>query len=164
MLYMSSNKFIITPFSNLLNFAKKAKDNKDEIYETSHVKEFDDFAVSLKLVIDELRDVKEQYSRAVNGVEDGLWDLNLKKKELFCSKRFLSMLGYEEDIEFSLDFWKKSVHKDDYIKTLRKIIEHKNLQSSIYEDNYRFLCKDGNFKWIKIRGKIFMMRIILHTK
>ncbi len=66
---------------------KKAKDNKDEIYETSHVKEFDDFAVSLKLVIDELRDVKEQYSRAVNGVEDGLWDLNLKKKRVVLFKK-----------------------------------------------------------------------------
>lgn len=155
-LYFSSNKYIITPFSKLINYAKKAKDNKTVEYEITNVVEFDNFALDLKDVIDELREMKEQYSRAIDGVQDGLWDLDLKSKTLFCSNRYYEMIGFDlNDNINSLEVWKNSIHKDDYISTLRKIVNHKNGKSDLYEDDYRFLCKDGSYKWIKIRGKIF---------
>ena len=155
-LYMTSNKFIIKPFSNLLEFANRVKDNKDEKYESSYIKEFDEFALKLKEVIDELRELKEQYSRAINGVEDGLWDYDLKTKKLFLSHQFMSMLGFEDKEAIkNLQFWKKSIHKEDYFKTMRKLINHKNGHNNIYEDDYRFLCADGSYKHMRIRGKIF---------
>ncbi len=155
-LYIGSNSFIIKPFSKLLEFANRAKNNKNEIYESNYAKEFDEFAEKLKDVIDELRELKEQYSRAINGVEDGLWDYDLKTKKLFVSKKFLDMLGYKKNESIkSLNFWKDSIHKDDYFKTLRKIANHKNAIVNIYDDNYRFKCSNGSFKWIRIRGKIF---------
>ncbi len=155
-LYFASNKYIIGPFSKLLKFAKKAKDNENVEYISTNVLEFDNFAVDLKSIIDELRELKEHYSRAIEGVQDGLWDLDLKTKKLFCSNRYLTMLGYSsEDVINSIESWKKSIHKDDYKKTLRKIVKHYKGETNLYEDNYRVLCKNGSYKWIKIRGKIF---------
>ena len=155
-LYIASNRYIISPFSKLLKFAKNAKDNENVEYLSTNVLEFDNFAVDLKSIIDELRELKEHYSRAIEGVQDGLWDLDLKTEKLFCSNRYLTMLGYDpKDNNSSIELWKKSIHKDDYIKTLKKIISHYRGKTNLYEDNYRVLCKDGSYKWIKVRGKIF---------
>ncbi|WP_072680472.1 PAS domain-containing protein [Arcobacter sp. LA11] len=155
-LYITSNKYIIKPFSKLLKFAKRAKDNENVEYIATNVLEFDNFAVDLKSIIDELRELKEHYSRAIEGVQDGLWDLDLKTKKLFCSNRYSNMLGYsDKDKINSISFWKNSIHKDDYFKTLKKIVNHVNGKSNLYEDDYRVRCKDGSYKWIKVRGKIF---------
>lgn len=156
-LYLANRKFIIIPFSELLIFAKNAKDNKNEIFRTTNVKEFNHFATDLKVVIDELRELKEKYSKAIDGVEDGIWDFNFKTNEVFYSKNFLEMLGYSTNDNInSIDFWKDGIHKDDYKRTLKKIAKHRNGKTSFYEDNYRFLCKNGLYKWIKIRGRVFL--------
>lgn len=155
-LYIASNKYIIEPFSKLLTFARRSKDNENVEYKNTHVLEFDNFAIDLKSIIDELREVQEQYSRAIEGVQDGLWDLDLKTQKIFCSNRYLIMLGYKnEDQINNISFWKNSIHKDDYLKTLRKVIKHLKGKSNLYEDDYRVRCKNGSFKWIKVRGKIF---------
>lgn len=157
LLYFFTNKYFIKPFSKLLKFANEAKQNKQVVYENSDIIEFDDFAVKLKLIIDELRELKEQYSSAIEGVQDGLWDVDLVSGEAYYSKRYLQMLGYDSlnEVLSIKDFWKKSIHKKDYRKTLKKLSLHLKGETSFYEDNYRFKCKDGRYKWLKIRGKIF---------
>lgn len=156
LLYYLSNKFIIKPFSKLLNYAYKVKDDKSIRYENTKVLEFDKFAYELKGIISELRDVKEQYSRAIDGVQDGLWDVDLKNKKIFYSPRFLTMLGYSShDVKTYKSFWQKSIHKDDYEKTMIALKEHLSGKTEVFESEYRFKCKNGSFMWIKIRGKLF---------
>ena len=155
-LYYLSNKFIIKPFSKLLNYAYKVKDDKNIKYENTNVLEFDRFAYELKGIISELRDVKEQYSRAIDGVQDGLWDIDLKNKKIFYSPRFLTMLGYSSsETKTFKSFWQKSIHKDDYEKTMIALKEHLCGKTEVFESEYRFKCKNGSFMWIKIRGKLF---------
>lgn len=155
--YLFTNKYMIEPFARLLQFAKRAKDNKNEVYTATNVEEFDDFAMDLKTIIDELRELKEQYSRAIDGVEDGLWDINLKNNTIFCSKTFYTMLGYDASMQIqSIDFWKQSIHKEDYFKSLKALVRHLHGDTHLFETNYRFLCKNGRYKWIRVRGKLFL--------
>ncbi|RXJ91886.1 hypothetical protein CRV01_02030 [Arcobacter sp. CECT 8983] len=156
-LYIFTNRYFIKPFSKLLNFAKESKDNKLVIYEQSNILEFDNFAVNLKEIIDELRDLKEQYARAIEGVQDGLWDLDLVNDSAYYSRRYLEMLGYNslDEVDDIKNFWKKSVHPADYKNTLKKLARHLKGETSFYQDHYRFKCKDGSYKWLRIRGKIF---------
>lgn len=156
-LYIFTNRYFIEPFSKLLNFAKESKDNKLVIYEQSNILEFDNFAVNLKDIIDELRDLKEQYSRAIEGVQDGLWDLDLVNDSAYYSRRYLEMLGYNslDEVDDIKNFWKKSVHPADYKNTLKKLAKHLRGETSFYQDHYRFRCKDGSYRWLRIRGKVF---------
>ncbi len=155
-LYLLSNRYIIKPFSELIDYANKMKNGKDITYKSSEVIEFDNFALNLKDIIEELKDVKEQYSSAIDGVQDGLWDINIKNNEVYCSNRYLSMIGYDDcDDAQSISFWREHIHKDDYKKTLKKLNKHLAKKTDLYEDEYRFRCKDGSYKWIKVRGKAF---------
>ncbi|HKZ15864.1 MAG TPA: PocR ligand-binding domain-containing protein, partial [Geobacteraceae bacterium] len=62
-----------------------------------------------------LRKSEERYALAVQGSNDGIWDLNMATGEAYHSSRWKSILGFEED-EISDNFkeWEKRVHPDDY--------------------------------------------------
>jgi PAS domain S-box-containing protein len=155
-LYLLSNVFIIRPFSNLLEYVHKIKDGIDIEYKNTKVLEFDNFAYEIKDIIGELKEVKEEYSSAIDGVQDGLWSINIAKNEVYCSPRYLSMLNYIDEYKVnSIRFWLKHIHKDDYVRTIKKLKEHLLGKINLYEDEYRFKCKDGTYKWLKVRGKAF---------
>ena len=156
LLYFLSNKYIIKPFTKLVTFANNIKKNDNPYYNNSNIIEFDNFAYQLRDIINELKDLKEKYSRAINGVQDGLWDIDLKAKKVYYSNRFKTMLGYKTTDKINYkSFWQKNIHKQDYNQTLEKLRKHLNNQTTIFENEYRFRCKDGTYKWIKIRGKLF---------
>lgn len=155
-LYLLSNLFIIKPFSYLLNFVHKIKDGKNIEYKDSKVLEFDNFAYEIKDIIGELKEVKEQYTSAIDGVQDGLWSIDIINNEVYCSPRYLSMIGYANDYKVkSIRFWQRHIHKDDYYKTIKKLKQHLLGEIDLYEDEYRFKCKDGSYRWLKVRGKAF---------
>ncbi|MGB5792231.1 PAS domain-containing protein, partial [Poseidonibacter sp.] len=59
-----------------------------------------------------------------------------------------------DDVQ-SIKFWQEHIHKDDYKKTIFNLKKHLARKTNLYEDEYRFRCKDGSYKWIKVRGKAF---------
>jgi PAS domain S-box-containing protein len=154
--YLFSRKYIINPFTSLYEFAKNVKKDKNASFVETNIYEFDSFAFKMKNIIDELRDVKEQYTSAIDGVQDGLWDVDLKTKKVFFSNKFKEMIGYEkEDNIENLSFWFSSIFKNDMRKTIYLLKTHMNKESNVFESDYRFKCKNDSYKWIRIRGKVF---------
>lgn len=99
--------------------------------------------------------MEERWHFAVEGNNDGLWDWNLTKGEIFYSARWKEMLGYNEtDIAPNIQSWENLLHPDDAANAKEQI--HKYIEGEIesYHVEYRFKCKDGSWKWILDRGKI----------
>lgn len=100
-----------------------------------------------------LRESEERWKFAIEGAGDGLWDWNVQTNEVYFSKNWKTMLGYDEnEIKNDLSEWSKRVHKDDIIKANRDIKKHINGETDIYINEHRILCKDGTYKWILDRG------------
>jgi len=92
---------------------------------------------------------------AVDGSGDGLWDWNVKEGTVYFSPQWKKMLGFEEDeIQASLEEWKKRVHPDDLENVYKDITAHMEGKTESYQNEHRVLCKDGNYKWILDRGII----------
>ncbi len=92
---------------------------------------------------------------AVEGNGDGLWDWNMVTNEVYFSKQWKKMLGFEDDeIQNNLDEWEKRVHPDDIAKTYADIQKHLDGEVEYYQNEHRALCKDGTYKWILDRGVI----------
>lgn len=102
-----------------------------------------------------LSESEDRWKFALEGAGDGLWDWNAKTNEVFFSKRWKQMLGYdEEEISSSLDEWLTRVHPDDKEKCLNDLKNYQDGKTPSYQNEHRMKCKDGSYKWILDRGRI----------
>ncbi|NCB13196.1 MAG: PAS domain S-box protein [Erysipelotrichia bacterium] len=102
-----------------------------------------------------LEDSEFRWKFAVDGSGDGLWDWNRSTNEVYFSKRWKEMLGFEEDeINNNIEEWEKRVHPDDLKQVYEDINNYMEGKTQTYESEHRILCKDGSYKWILDRGII----------
>jgi len=104
---------------------------------------------------DALREIEERWKFALEGACDGVWDWNAQTNEVFYSRQWKAMLGYEEnEIGTALDEWDKRVHPDDKERCYADLQRHFAGEAPVYQNEHRLLCKDGSYKWILDRGKV----------
>lgn len=91
---------------------------------------------------------------AIDSIEDGVWDWDLRTDEIHFSSRWKAMLGFEDDeLEDRLTEWSSRVHLDDIDKTMEDFNTHLQKKTPYYINEHRLKCKDGSYKWILARGK-----------
>ena len=107
-----------------------------------------------KLAEQNLRLSEERYRLAVEGANDGLWDLNIITNEWYISPRCKAMLGYEDnELENNWEQWRKLIHPEDFNSSMAAVNEHLSTRTDCYEAEARMRAKDGNYKWVLSRGK-----------
>lgn len=100
-----------------------------------------------------LRESEERYILAIRGANDGLWDWDLKKAQIYFSPRWKSMLGYEEtEIGNSYLEWFDRIHPEDKDKVEMALTMHVNGRSPHFESEHRMLHRDGVYRWMLVRG------------
>lgn len=108
-----------------------------------------------KRAMQALRDSEQRWQFALEGARDGVWDWNLRTNEVFFSRQWKRMLGFEEDeIANRLEEWDQRVHPDDKAQTYADIQRHLDGNAPFYQNEHRVLCKDGGYKWILDRGMV----------
>jgi two-component system cell cycle sensor histidine kinase/response regulator CckA len=100
-----------------------------------------------------LRTSEERYAVAVQGSNDGIWDLNLATGEIYFSKRCKTMLGYEdEEMPNNVDEWKKRIHPVDRKMVNETQKAYLDGQIPTFEIEYRLQHKDGSYRHVLTRG------------
>ncbi|MBX3006770.1 MAG: PAS domain S-box protein [Melioribacteraceae bacterium] len=128
---------------------------KDE--ETGHYKMFGTFQDITERIKSEekLRESEDRWQFALEGANDGVWDWNILTNEIYYSKKWKEMLGYEdENIDPNLDSWKNLIHPKDFNETMSRAKEFIEGKLEVYRSEHRLKCKDGSYKWILDRGKV----------
>ncbi len=109
--------------------------------------------LSQKTLSTSLRESEERYARAARGANDGLWDWNLEKGEVYYSARWKEMLGYRDsEIGFRPDEWLCRVHPDDFPRLQAEVAAHCRRDTPQLECEHRMHCKDGTYRWMLSRG------------
>jgi DNA-binding response OmpR family regulator len=81
--------------------------------------------LSQKTLSTALRESEERYARAARGANDGLWDWDLEKGEIYYSPRWKQMLGYADgEIGLRPDEWLCRVHPDDFPRLQAAVAAH----------------------------------------
>ncbi|MGB7271844.1 MAG: PAS domain S-box protein [Geitlerinemataceae cyanobacterium] len=102
-----------------------------------------------------LRESEQRWQFALEGSGDGVWDWNAQTNEVFYSRRWKEMLGFEEEeIGNELSEWDKRVHRADKTDVYAKLDLHLRGETDRYASEHRVLCKDGTYKWILDRGQV----------
>jgi diguanylate cyclase (GGDEF)-like protein/PAS domain S-box-containing protein len=100
-----------------------------------------------------LQESEERYMLAIQGANDGIWDWNLVKKEIYFSLRWKEIIGYQdEEIGSSFEDWLNLVYPDDRERLQQSIDHHLNGLTKHLECEIRMLHKDGSICWVLTRG------------
>lgn len=94
-----------------------------------------------------------RFTLAVEGVQDGIWDWNIRTGEVYLSPRWKSILGYEDhEITNTIETWQQCLHPEDINRTYAVLGNYLDGGSLIYSVEFRARCKDGSYRWILARG------------
>jgi len=96
---------------------------------------------------------EERLALVTQGINDGIWDWDLKSNQVYFSPRWKAMLGYQEHgIPHRFDAWRALLHPDDVGRAEAAIQAHLDGQTSSYRLEHRLRHKDGSYRWILARG------------
>ncbi len=112
--------------------------------------------LSVFISAQQLRESEERWKFALEGAGDGVWDWNPKTDEVMFSRRWKQMIGYaEHEFPDSLAAWIDHLHPDDRGRVLLAVRDYFAGNQPFYVVEFRMRCKDGSWKWILARGKLF---------
>jgi PAS domain S-box-containing protein len=111
----------------------------------------------LKNTTQALSQSEQRWELAMSSVNDGIWDWNPQSGEVYFSKRWKSMLGYEEnEIGSNVQEWILRVHPQDMDRTMAEVQRHLRGETDFYQSEHRMRCKNGDYKWILDRGRAYI--------
>ena len=88
-------------------------------------------------------------------VNDGIWDWHLDTNLVLYDERYYTMAGYEKDeFPYTFEEWEKRVHHDDLKHATNSFQSYLTGNSSNFEADFRFLCKNKTYMWIRAKGKV----------
>ena len=103
----------------------------------------------------ELRLSEERLRLAVEGADQGLFDLDIPSGVASYSPQYVSMLGYDwSTFKKSISSWVKLMHPEDRKSTLHTYREYVKGAIPEYSVEFRMRTKSGDWKWILSKGKI----------
>lgn len=110
---------------------------------------------SIKILLIEQKETRDRLDQGLSVANDGIWDWRLDSDKVLFDDRYYTLAGYSPK-EFASDLseWKKRIHPDDLNRVSAEIDLYLADESSSYDSEYRFLCKNGEYMWIRGRGKI----------
>ncbi len=101
-----------------------------------------------------LRASEERFDLAVEGAQEGVWDMDLVAGEMFHSPRMHDMLGYTQaELPASMNAWRNVLHPDDHAAAMAALQAHLDDPARDYEVVFRARHADGDWHWILSRGR-----------
>lgn len=98
---------------------------------------------------------REQLSR--DTANDGLWDFDVERDEMYFSPRWKAMLGYADtDMRASPPDWRSLVHPEDMGRVQAGIREHVMGKTPMFESVHRMRHRNGEWRWVHSRAKALL--------
>ncbi|TGL63780.1 PAS domain-containing protein [Leptospira sarikeiensis] len=115
------------------------------------------FDLSRELAAEDLlKSREEQLDLVIKSADLGFWDWNIPNGIITPNEKCAEILGYTlEEFETTSEFWRSKIHPDDRPSIVERLKEHIEGRAELFETDFRMLCKDGTWKWIRSRGKVW---------
>lgn len=93
----------------------------------------------------------ERYNAVSKATSDAIWDYDLLTGEVKWNNGVKEIFGYEQ-VEEVYQWWYDHVHPDDVEQIAAIVDTCKMERRSRWTAEYRFLCQDGQYKFVLDRG------------
>ncbi len=100
-----------------------------------------------------LRESEERFALAVEGINDGLWDWDLRSGRIFRSERLRQILGRPENEPIDKpSWWLAQIHPDDVAPYQSALRVHLKSGQALFVCEYRTRHASGEYLWVLDRA------------
>jgi len=111
--------------------------------------------IKLKNSNKEIKESNERYDIVSKATSDTIWDWKIQEDSMTWNKGIESVFGYKQDqVGKSSEWWFDNIHPEDSIKMSIKLYSFIEQKTEKWQDQYRFKCADGSYKYVLDRGFI----------
>ena len=101
-----------------------------------------------------LRESERRLHLAVQVSKTGLWDYDLRSKQVYYSPEWQAQLGYAPgEIGNAIEEWQNRIHPEDRERAMA-VIKSLSATAPEFESDFRLRHKDGSYRWILARGAL----------
>ncbi len=96
---------------------------------------------------------KERYDIVAKATSDTIWDWNIQEDDFSWNKGIQGVFGYrKENVGKTSKWWFDRIHPEDSIRLSIKLYNFLEEKVEKWQDEYRFACADGTYKYVFDRG------------
>jgi PAS domain S-box-containing protein len=107
----------------------------------------------LKVSNIEIKESNERYDIVAKATSDTIWDWKIEDDSIIWNKGIYSVFGYQkEDVGSTSKWWFDRIHPEDSLKMSVKLYSFLEQKTEKWQDEYRFQCADGSYKYVFDRG------------
>lgn len=109
----------------------------------------------LKKTNNEIKESNERYDIVSKATSDIIWDWRIQEDTMSWNKGIEGIFGYKQDqVGKSSKWWFENIHPEDSIRMSIKLYSFIEQKTEKWQDQYRFKCADGSYKYVLDRGFI----------
>jgi PAS domain S-box-containing protein len=107
----------------------------------------------LQLTNIEIKESNERYDIVAKATSDTIWDWKMEDDSFIWNKGIQGVFGYKkEDVGKTSKWWFDRIHPEDSLKMSVKLYSFLEQKTEKWQDEYRFQCADGSYKYVFDRG------------
>lgn len=107
----------------------------------------------LKANNEEIKESNERYDIVAKATSDTIWDWKIQEDDFIWNKGIQGVFGYKkEEVGKTSKWWFDRIHPEDSIKMSIKLYSFIEQKTEKWQDEYRFKCADGTYKYVFDRG------------
>lgn len=113
------------------------------------------YSIERKRTIEKLRESNERYEFVNKATQDTIWEWNYHTNEGRWGEGFIKTFGYSKDkLKYGENWVNDYIHPFDKEEVIRRIQSCIESGLENWQDEYRFRCADGSYKYVYDRGFI----------
>ena len=105
-----------------------------------------------RLLYKKIEENEEKLNIVIEASELGIWEVNLKTKEIQYSDRFFSIMGYKERLNLTLDDTRKQIYPGE--TNLRDEAFKRAFETGNMHYKGRIIWPDQSVHWVETKGKV----------
>jgi len=107
----------------------------------------------LKSTNKEIKESNEKYDIVAKATSDTIWDWKIQEDSINWNKGIEIVFGYkQEEVGKTSKWWFDKIHPEDSIRMSIKLYSFIEQKTEKWQDQYRFKCADGTYKYVLDRG------------
>ncbi|MCD4829299.1 MAG: diguanylate cyclase [Candidatus Cloacimonetes bacterium] len=97
---------------------------------------------------------EERWQLLLQSTNDGIWDWDITKKEVWFSPHWEHVLGYSPgEIPGTIRGLMRLISSEDRSHVIKDIRKHLNHETNTFQTELRMRRKDGHYRWFLYRGQ-----------